>query len=156
MSEAINGRRGFLRGLVTLPLIGGGVSLIGAPSAVAEPITPALLAAYRRWLEMEQYLLFEEIPEQPPARARLSLEGRSGSDVAAILRAEERLDELYADIRARWHHFRARAQFGGEVFRSPVDRLYLTRDMAIVSPPASTRAALVLSAVGCDWRNANV
>jgi hypothetical protein len=68
-------RRGFLRGLVTLPLIGGGLSLIGAPSAVAEPVTPALLAAYRRWLQMEQYLLFEEMPEQPPARARLSLEG---------------------------------------------------------------------------------
>jgi hypothetical protein len=72
--------------------------------------------------------------------------------VAAILRAEERLDELYADIRARRHHFRARAQFGGGAFRSAVDRFYLTPDMAIVSPPASTRAALVLSAVGCDWR----
>lgn len=35
-------RRGFLRGLVSLPLIGGGVTLIGAPTAAATPVTPDL------------------------------------------------------------------------------------------------------------------
>ena len=39
-------RRGFLRGLTTLPLIGGGVALIGAPSAVAEPVTRSMLETY--------------------------------------------------------------------------------------------------------------
>lgn len=36
-------RRGSLRGLTSLPLIGGGVSLIGRPTAVAEPLTRAAL-----------------------------------------------------------------------------------------------------------------
>lgn len=44
-------RRGFLRGLTRLPLIGGGVALIGAPTAVAEPLTPALLDSYEAWLD---------------------------------------------------------------------------------------------------------
>ncbi len=35
-------RRGFLRALTTLPLIGGGIPLIDAPSAVAAPLAPAL------------------------------------------------------------------------------------------------------------------
>ncbi|MCJ2030929.1 hypothetical protein MKK50_16285 [Methylobacterium sp. J-043] len=46
-------RRGFLRGLTTLPLIGGGVALIGAPSAVAEPVTVNLLTNYETWLQQE-------------------------------------------------------------------------------------------------------
>ncbi|WP_066922873.1 hypothetical protein [Methylobacterium sp. CCH5-D2] len=46
-------RRGFLRGLVSLPLIGGGVTLIGAPTAVAQPVTPGLLDAYADWLAVE-------------------------------------------------------------------------------------------------------
>ena len=53
-------RRGFLRGLTTLPLVGGGVTLIGAPSAVAEPLTPALLDSYDAWLFYERrYLRFQ-------------------------------------------------------------------------------------------------
>jgi hypothetical protein len=49
-------RRGFLAQLVKLPLIGGGLSLIGQPQAVAEPVTPGLLEAYRSWLVMEFFL----------------------------------------------------------------------------------------------------
>jgi len=43
-------RRGFLRALAGLPLIGGGVTLVGAPTAVAEPADPifAALAEYKR------------------------------------------------------------------------------------------------------------
>ena len=38
-------RRGFLRGLAHLLLIGGGVTLIGNPTAAAEPVTEELLDA---------------------------------------------------------------------------------------------------------------
>ena len=38
-------RRTCLRGLASLPLIGGGVALIGNPTAAAVPITGPLLAA---------------------------------------------------------------------------------------------------------------
>ncbi|MCJ2114103.1 hypothetical protein MKK64_23320, partial [Methylobacterium sp. E-025] len=48
-------RRGFLRDLVSLPLIGGGVTLIGNPTAVATPITASLLANYETWLNQEAY-----------------------------------------------------------------------------------------------------
>ncbi len=42
--SAPSDRRGFLRGLATLPLIGGGVTLIGNPTrAAAEPVTEDLL-----------------------------------------------------------------------------------------------------------------
>ena len=157
MSEILNGRRGFLRGLVTLPLIGGGVSLIGAPTAFAEPVTSGLIDAYARWLELEHYLLVEEMPQIGlPAIPWPSTEGMSDREAANLMQRKARAAELEAKFIAENCHFRARAQFGGGAFRSPVDRFYLTRDMAIVSPPASTRAALVLSAVGCDWRNANV
>ena len=39
-------RRSFLRGLVSLPLIGGGVTLIGAPSAPVPLIQAAALPAF--------------------------------------------------------------------------------------------------------------
>ena len=153
-------RRGFLRQLCGLPLIGGGLSLIGAPSAVAEPVTPALIGAYARWLELERFLLIEEMP-------RVSLIERAGqgaierlrraghyADADAIARAEARIAEIQAEFEAEFCHFRARARLGGaDDLKTPVDRFYFTPDMAIVSPPASTRAALVLSAVGCDWRS---
>ncbi|MCJ2059807.1 hypothetical protein MKL09_25165 [Methylobacterium sp. J-048] len=50
-------RRGFLRGLTTLPLIGGGVTLIGQPSAAAVPVTSGLLATYSAWLHYERMAL---------------------------------------------------------------------------------------------------
>ena len=49
--------RRFLRGLAHLPLIGGGVTILGNPTGAAEPITKRLLATYWTWLEMEQRLL---------------------------------------------------------------------------------------------------
>ena len=53
-------RRTFLRGLASLPLIGGGVTLIGNPTAAAVPVTDTLLEAYNEWLDLERsWLLFE-------------------------------------------------------------------------------------------------
>ncbi|TGD96197.1 hypothetical protein [Methylobacterium nonmethylotrophicum] len=46
-------RRGFLRGLTTLPLIGGGVTLIGSPTAAAVPLTGGMMATYAAWLHHE-------------------------------------------------------------------------------------------------------
>ncbi|AWN47145.1 hypothetical protein DK419_13160 [Methylobacterium terrae] len=46
-------RRGFLRGLTALPLIGGGVTLIGSPTAAAVPLTGGMMASYVAWLHME-------------------------------------------------------------------------------------------------------
>lgn len=50
-------RRGFLRGLTTLPLIGGGVNLIGSPTRAAQPVTLGLLATYSTWLHYERRAL---------------------------------------------------------------------------------------------------
>lgn len=59
MSDILN-RRGILRGLLTLPLIGGGVTLIGAPTASAEPLSLDLLNSYHAWLHYEHRLLSAE------------------------------------------------------------------------------------------------
>ena len=46
-------RRAFLRGLASLPLIGGGVTLIGNPTAAAVPATYDLLDRYMDFLAIE-------------------------------------------------------------------------------------------------------
>jgi hypothetical protein len=53
-------RRGFLRQLAGLPLIGGGVTLLGNPTGAAEPVTEQLLDAYSEWLFYERRLLCVE------------------------------------------------------------------------------------------------
>lgn len=118
-------RRGFLRGLLSLPLIGGSVALIGAPSAVAEPCTLPMLQTYSDWLAREfGETLIELAPLTHPQR-----------------------DELpgfmtYATQHARnWCEGNALLTRGSRVsFEVPPRML------------PSTRAALVLSTVGCDWR----
>ena len=52
-------RRGFLRGLTALPLIGGGVTLIGNPSAAAVMPTPGMMATYSAWLHYERRMLLD-------------------------------------------------------------------------------------------------
>lgn len=47
-------RRGFLRGLAGLPLIGGSVALIGSPTAAAVQPTYGMLATYTAWLDGER------------------------------------------------------------------------------------------------------
>lgn len=54
-------RRGFLRGLASLPLIGGGISLLGKPTAVAEPVSRELLLAYSEWLRVERNRVHAEL-----------------------------------------------------------------------------------------------
>jgi hypothetical protein len=111
-------RRGFLRGLTTLPLIGGGVALIGTPSAVAESVTHELLDSYdasleyeRRWLQWERHRGI-----QAPARFNLPfLMQMNGED--------QTCDYIPAAN-------------GGARFHGHDE------------PPASSRAALVLSTVG--------
>lgn len=63
-------RRGFLRGLAALPLIGGSVSIIGAPVRAAVPITPDLLESYKTWLDFEARFLAWEMADNPAVLAR--------------------------------------------------------------------------------------
>lgn len=114
MSAPAN-RRGFLRGLTTLPLIGGGITLIGAPSAVAQPVTDGLLMAYNEWLFMERRMLCEEqCPGDPNA-------------------------ERFVPTNTGAHDY----HFWSEDWRAPHRQ-------------PSTRAALVLSAVGCEWQGRGI
>lgn len=57
-------RRGFLRGLATLPLIGGSVVLIGSPSAAAVPVTDALLRRYVTFVAREHASALRELAER--------------------------------------------------------------------------------------------
>ena len=111
MADAL-ARRGFLRGLAHLPLIGGGVTILGNPTKAAEPVTEELLGNYREWLQMELRFLSWEVGPQTPERFE--------ANVAGAMR------------------FRSDTPAGR--FHSPD------------TPPPSTRAAVVLSAVGCGWR----
>ena len=106
-------RRGFLRALAALPMIGGGVALIGAPEAVAEPITRDLLVTYADWLLMERRRLLKTLYPDPAERV-----------------------------------FARRSVIGSEA----ADAFHIPFDGRGGSPDPTTRAALVLSAVGCDWR----
>lgn len=54
MSDALS-RRGFLRGLAHLPLVGGGVTLLGNLTGAAEPVTLELLQSYSAWLHFEHH-----------------------------------------------------------------------------------------------------
>lgn len=121
MNTEAPARRGFLRGLLSLPLIGGGVTLLGSPSAVAEPITDDLLDSYDAWLEYERRWLQWERYRNRDSVYRLSLPFRSEME------GWGQYDMIPMANRG--------ANFHGSD-----------------EPPASTRAALVLSTVGCDWR----
>lgn len=101
-------RRGFLRGLAALPLIGGSVALVGAPTGVAAQPTLCLMANYAAWLGAEERILRWELAEA------------TGIPVAQM----ERMAMVSDDF-----HF-------------PADRAWF--DL----PRPSTRAALVLAAVG--------
>ena len=116
-------RRGFLAGLARLPLIGGSVALLGRPSAVAEPVTRDMLFSYKDWLKYEHRMLCWELPRYDHEKARM-LESVGGSSGCPG---------------GDWHF-----QWSLPGARGPAGWLD--------APQPSTRAALVLSAVGCDWR----
>ena len=102
-------RRGFLRGLAHLPLIGGGVTILGNPTGAAEPVTEGLLDTYATWLEMERRFLNWQRASFNPATFR--------------------------ELEGVFH------------MNNPAGRFHTGSE-----PPASTRAAVVLAAVGCGWR----
>lgn len=130
--SAAHDRRGFLRGLAGLPLIGGAVTLIGNPVAAAEPITDDLRARYLGWLARE---FTEALVEREWIGAERSMlqsvaRGHAPDPGFALASAERRRRDL--------SHF--------------VDPLLVPGCPPRPSEPPSTRAAVVLSAVGCDWR----
>jgi hypothetical protein len=120
MSDAALARRGFLRSLVTLPMPGGGVALLGAPTAIAEPITPELLSSYKTWLSFEHKRLSYELAGFDKDRAR---------ETERFLQVD--------NAGFNWHFDQTSWENGGW-------------QSATLQP--SSRAALILSAVGCDWR----
>lgn len=119
----LHARRGFLRGLVSLPLIGGGVTLIGRPTAAAEPITRQLLDAYDEWLDNERrFLKWERF-------------GSGGIEPS-----------YWPGCEVVW-----RNRATGETFDfRPASRVRSGQGQPGDSP--ASRAAVVLSAVGCGWR----
>ena len=71
-------RRAFLRGLATLPLIGGGVTLIGQPKAVAEPASALALAHYANWLLIERRVLCYELAKGDIGKAMVLAAAEAG------------------------------------------------------------------------------
>ena len=112
-------RRSFLRSLAALPLVGGGVTLIGNPTSAAVPVTLELLHGYKAWLCFEHKMLCHEL-------AKFDLD-----ETKRLHR------EFYSDHPAFEWHFQC-SQPGA---RGPAGW--------IDAPQPSTRAAVVLSAVGC-------
>ena len=111
-------RRSFLRGLATLPLIGGSVTLIGQPTAAAVPITDALLERYTSWL-IHEHLAVQKI--------RMLRVATSDAERALIVEG---------------------IPTGAYGFRTPP-----AVHAHIASADPVTRAAVVLSAVGCPLSN---
>jgi hypothetical protein len=128
--DTTTARRGFLRGLAGLPLVGGGVTLIGQPTAAAEPITKELIDAYDAWLHFERRYLIAE-------RKR---------DYWHRLAPEHRVvtQNWFREQAAGFDH--VPMDNAGGHFHFSIDPLQ--------APQPSSRAAIVLSAVGCDWRHA--
>lgn len=118
-------RRGFLRNLASLPFIGGGVTLIGNPTAAAEPVSARLLESYDAWLFFERRYLRQEL-------------ARVGGEAIMPLDRKDVLLDFYP------HHVWA---------DNPGGNYHMSADPS-VWPQPSSRAAIVLSAVGCDWRGA--
>lgn len=114
------GRRLFLRALAALPFVGGGVAIVGAPEAVAEPVTKQMLREYHDWLMYERFMVAQELEDDEPNR--FGPQSQFGSAW-------------------RWHRERG-------PIRQSESGLPLGDGVSF----PSTRAALVLSAVGCDWR----
>jgi hypothetical protein len=106
-------RRRFLSGLLTLPLIGGAVTLNGQPTAAAAPLSVDLLESYATWLHFEAKLLKAEMRVSDPGRYR-----------GGFLLTDNAGGDFHRDEYNGWQ----------------------------TEQHASRRAAVVLSAIGCDWR----
>ena len=115
-------RRRFLAGLATLPLIGGSVALVGRPRAVAEPVTPALIEAYKTWLSTEHNALTWDMAADP-----------------VFVQQYRNCYAADADHETRRKWIKSYEWFVGDSHHDHDDPY--------------KRAALVMSAVGCDWRD---
>lgn len=144
--NAVAPRRAFLRGLLTLPLVGGAVELIGNPRAVAMETTDQLMFEYGEWLSWERVAAYR------------ALHGGHGSWADA----ETRNLENHAAFGVAQQLFATRDE-QGRCFRYAPRESYQGRNAGLRShanrwhhgaPSASTRAALVLASIGCDWRGA--
>ena len=109
--------------------------------AVSTAITPELIAAYGRWLYLERSLLWEEGPGPRPITKMPPTAGLS-AELRLLIEDQQRRElRLSALLETMRPHGPGRSSPV-----APVDRYFIT------ASSASTRAALVLSAVGCDWR----
>lgn len=129
-------RRGFLRGLASLPLVGGGLTLIGRPTAAAVPVTDALLARYHAFVAWEHRETYVEIQRRT---------------------AERLLSQWVADPRPDQYPVSPNfpALYAAEARRHPP--MYHFPEEPTVVPvvtgaPPSSRAAVVLAAIGCGWQ----
>jgi hypothetical protein len=123
----------------------------GDSFAVSTAITPELIAAYKRWLEVELCLLQEELPPRPwryAPKPQSELVGWPQAKIAelrareqSVIDGEDRIARMLRAMRPG-----AVVREGSSKPQSPVERFFLG------ASPASTRAALVLSTVGCEWR----
>ena len=119
-------RRSFLRGLASLPLIGGSVALIGQPTAAAVSVTDELHARYVAWLAHEHWAAQREHNWRQAAAS-----WRPGPDTY------EATAEAYADRTATYStHPSWWMPDAPDVGR------------AVAAAPASSRAAVILSAAG--------
>ena len=112
-------RRTFLRGLASLPLLGGSIAILGQPTQAAVPVTPELLKSYKSWLFMEHRMVSYEM---------------AGHDLKRSRRIEH--IEWFEDTPGEeWH-----LQWAREGMRGPAGW--------VDAPQPSTRAAVILSAAG--------
>ena len=106
-------RRTFLRGLATLPLIGGSVALIGKPTAAAVPVTDALLERYTSWL-IKEHMALQKVRMLRAAATdtvRAYIEAGGIDQDAYGYRVRARRDRAHRQRRSR-HPRRDRAQRG--------------------------------------------
>ena len=118
-------RRAFLRQLATLPLIGGAVTLIGTPTAAAVAPTPEIIETYKTWLDMEMRWLAWEVAADPLFRERYRMRD-DGSESRREIANNFKSLLCLRNAAANYH-------------QGQDDR-------------PSSRAAIVLSAVGCGWK----
>ena len=112
-------RRGFLRALANLPLIGGSIMLLGTPSAAAVSISVDLLRKYRLFLNKELFATQIEI-ESVVSPFHFANMGFSLSDPSS-----------WSGLPMWWP--------------TPDDSVL---DSLVTQKPPSSRAAVVLSAAG--------
>lgn len=91
--SAATSRRGFLRGLTTLPLVGGSVALIGKPTAVALPLGDVMLDRYTGFIAAEYVACMAERAYRQAVAGARKVEVAGGwvsPRFPAMMREEER------------------------------------------------------------------